>query len=864
MERAGEDSGSMKTSASESINLISPSSRTPFSRMSCSAGGKESYATTKGVFLSLSRHFATLSKSLVPLVLEKRCVIDCVEKFSGPSLDGIPISKYDEMNKVPRLAVIITALPIERSAVLEHLYEVSEEPPLRGSIYRRGIFKERTNEPWEVIVAEIGAGNPGAAAEAERVIGYYCPQVALFVGVAGAVKDLKHGDVVASTKVYGYEFGKDENLGFKPRPNVEMSAYELEQRARFEAGEKAWRSRIKRVGEASDSSFPEARVAPIAAGEKVVASNRSQTFRFLREYYSDAVAVEMEGFGFLLGVRMNHPTQGIVVRSISDLVHDKTGSNDATWQPIAARHAAAFAFQILATLPPTTGANNRKTAEDVRKVRAQSDASLNALSRVAGIRIGDAEVHVSRRSVQGLLDAARVGSLVLVGEPGAGKSIGLFGLAKSLTQEGREAVIVDVQRLQGKSAGQLRNELDLSQDLLDVLKAWPGDDVAYLLIDAMDAARSESVARNFLDLISVLLSELNGRWHVVVSVRKFDLRYNEELKRLFRGAPPTEYVDPEFHGIRHLNMPTLDDTELEQVTQHLPAVQSLVAAAVADLRTLLKVPFNLRLAAELLDAGTNLTDLAPIRTQIQLLDQYWRARVIGNDRQGDARESVAFCAATEMAHARALTIPRTAVSRDPAASDALHGLLSANVLAEWSMAENSAPDRYTLTFSHNILFDYAAALALFGSSTAALLEQLAATPDLVLAIRPSAVFQFQRLWLASDDRLFFWRSVLDAMQISGLPRISQIIGPSVAVDFARELADFNGLFTALEGENSSDREAAEEVVRHIVGALLATDTALTGPSAGPWCAWIERVSCSVTEKTAGAVRVLLCRCLDDA
>lgn len=58
----------------------------------------------------------------------------------------------------------------------------------------------------------------------------------------------------------------------------------------------------------------------------------------------------MEGHGFLLGVRMNQPTQGLVVRSISDRISDKNPESDRDWQPVAARHAAAFGFQILAKL----------------------------------------------------------------------------------------------------------------------------------------------------------------------------------------------------------------------------------------------------------------------------------------------------------------------------------------------------------------------------------------------------------------------------------------------------------------------------------------------------------------------------------
>lgn len=246
-----------------------------------------------------------------------------------------------------RRAVIVTALPIERTAVVEHLRDVSELPPLLGSIYRRGVFDDCPS-PWDVIVAEIGAGNVGAAAEAERVISHYLPDVALFVGIAGGIKDLKHGDVVAATKVYGYESSKDGDEGFTSRPAVQLTAYALEQRARYEAGEEDWRQRIRRVTPASGKPLPDAKVAPIAAGEKVVASNLSSTYTFIRSHYSDAVAVEMEGLGFLLGVHMNQPTQGIVIRGISDLVGDKGDLNDQTWQPIAARHAAAFAFQVLA------------------------------------------------------------------------------------------------------------------------------------------------------------------------------------------------------------------------------------------------------------------------------------------------------------------------------------------------------------------------------------------------------------------------------------------------------------------------------------------------------------------------------------
>jgi len=257
-------------------------------------------------------------------------------------------------------AVLITALPIERTAVVEHLHDVRDEQHPRGSVYRRGVFDENS-QPWDVLVAEIGAGNEGAAAEANRTLEFFTPEVAMFVGVAGAVKDLQRGSVVAATEVHQYEYGKDRKKYFEVRPKAEQSSYSLLERARYEAGQPDWRRRIKAPPSSKklDSApfdpqvtlegTPEAAVGPIAAGSKILASNRTGIYSFLRQHYGDVVAVEMEGFGFLRGVRMNHPIHGIVVRGISDSLADKTPEADLVWQPRAARHAAAFAFQLLAT-----------------------------------------------------------------------------------------------------------------------------------------------------------------------------------------------------------------------------------------------------------------------------------------------------------------------------------------------------------------------------------------------------------------------------------------------------------------------------------------------------------------------------------
>ena len=252
----------------------------------------------------------------------------------------------EEASKVKRSAVILTALHIETRAVLRHLSDIHEETE-RGTVFHVGRFAD-----WLVAVAECGEGNVPATVTVERAIARFKSEVALFVGVAGGVKDVLLGDALVSSKVYGYERGKDTKEGLAPRPVVQLSDYGLEQRARAMKLRDDWR---RRLDPNQTHAKPSIHVGPIAAGEKVVSSSSGAIAEYLKRNYGDTLGVEMEGQGFLAGVHINNPVQGCVVRGISDLLDGKAEADKAGSQERAADVAGAVAFEMLATLHAAGG-----------------------------------------------------------------------------------------------------------------------------------------------------------------------------------------------------------------------------------------------------------------------------------------------------------------------------------------------------------------------------------------------------------------------------------------------------------------------------------------------------------------------------
>lgn len=241
--------------------------------------------------------------------------------------------------------VFLTAIKPEFEAVLKHV--VTDSPPrtetVEGREYTIGEVTTSITR-WQVVVRQQDEqGNCQSALEADWAIRHFKPSYLFFVGVAGGLKDVSLGDVVAVTYAKGFESVKISHSG------------EVLNRFHQERSSESLVKKAKAVNTVLRSDKYKTLVGPVASGEKVISSPEFK--EKLQKDCNDTLAVEMEAIGFLKALRQTSEyfhVKGIVIRGISDLIVGKTLEQDQEWQPKAAENAATFAFALLEQLKPTS------------------------------------------------------------------------------------------------------------------------------------------------------------------------------------------------------------------------------------------------------------------------------------------------------------------------------------------------------------------------------------------------------------------------------------------------------------------------------------------------------------------------------
>ncbi|MFH9044541.1 hypothetical protein ACH4FA_35170 [Streptomyces sp. NPDC017966] len=422
------------------------------------------------------------------------------------------------------------------------------------------------------------------------------------------------------------------------------------------------------------------------------------------------------------------------------------------------------------------------------------------------------------RTVTGIGAMPQESSVLVAGEPGAGKTVVMHELAREAIAAGRPVLFLSVAGVDARSPGMLQTELNLQHPLVDVLEQWQPGSTGLLAIDALDAARVDAST----ELWRSIIADVNRRlpnWQVVASIRTWDLQHSPQLRALFPDGP--------------VQVGDLTDEEVAQVTNVFPALRDLLSQASDQQRQLMRNPFNLRLAAELLLDGAA-AQLRTVDSRLDLLERYWEARVTRGT-EGIAKTALLgrLCAAA--VQERRLAVPAQKILEgDTAASDVLRALLSSSVITQAPTIMGPTANG-PLQFAHHVLFDYAVAVTYLSQTPDGLHERLDAAPDLLLFARPSIDMYLRTAW-ARDPGAFCVLAL--ALMTLPSPGMAATALADVVTDDCHQAADLEPLLSP----DPRTEEGAKRVLAAIAIAvsLKLKEGSLQHP--GVWAEVAERLS----------------------
>jgi SEFIR domain len=271
---------------------------------------------------------------------------------------------------------------------------------------------------------------------------------------------------------------------------------------------------------------------------------------------------------------------------------------------------------------------------------------------------------------------------IVLGSPGCGKSALMATLGHWAVSGNHVLLAIKADYLSNtvNTLEGLQQDIHLSWNICDTIRAIASTDKVILLIDQLDAI-SELLDRQpgrlnvLLSLIQSLADTKNV--HIVATCREFEFRHGTQFARL----ESFEQLDLHLLEWEHI-------APLLEVEQHNPSAMG------EPLRALLQNPLHLRIFLEIAKPGD------PFESLPMLLDRLWQVRV---SEKPEAQQPIAFLTklAERMADEEVLWLPSAIADENPEICRTLEqaGILMTN------------PDNSTLGFCHQTFYDHTLARA---------------------------------------------------------------------------------------------------------------------------------------------------------
>jgi nucleoside phosphorylase len=298
----------------------------------------------------------------------------------------------------PRRVLIVPALVSEAKAILSFFEDIGVKSTPSGLSYttgKRKVFcpelKQKPQANWIYLIAPpTEAGNLQASRMVGQLIPECRPNLVALLGCAGGFPGkVDQYDVVVATHVH-YVANSKISSRLEVRPLQEWCSRIFVDHCKNVQLLDAWHQYL--VPEAPNAPI-RVLFEPIVSGETVLANSNCEYYKAATDASPKAVAIEMEGYGFLSACRENN-VDAVIIRGISDTLDDKQQPSGDTEccissagfdraQYKATRHAAALFFATLDFVNPSAFTKgSSKVKKELTKVSMTLDAEMHNVTEI--------------------------------------------------------------------------------------------------------------------------------------------------------------------------------------------------------------------------------------------------------------------------------------------------------------------------------------------------------------------------------------------------------------------------------------------------------------------------------------------------
>ena len=352
-------------------------------------------------------------------------------------------------------------------------------------------------------------------------------------------------------------------------------------------------------------------------------------------------------------------------------------------------------------------------------------------------------LYIQRRElVEQVFNFIQAANGLLVGGPGFGKSFILEELKRHCFSAGIPCHIIKINEMVSGDDAEISEELRCNEDWFSALSqlSRPLGPVnrGVLIFDAFDTAKDERLKATFLKQIRRSINDLKG-WHTLVSVRTYDAHKSAKLLELFPDADVRRDL-----LCRYIEIPELSEKELSDALKSFRYAPIIIEKLAPNLRKLLKTPYFLKIFESLHDVKGGSEVQNDVDSEAQLLSIFWRKNIVSSD----ANDVFLHRITKLLSQNETLVCDKSEILNE--SNIAIYaGLVSQGIIAETSIT------RQRISFTHNILLDYAISRYLLQDDPAKQVTYISSHEKQPFIFRQSFVYFYYELW--RGDRQLFWQ-----------------------------------------------------------------------------------------------------------